>query len=404
LTDLFLYSLIVPILPFMLHDRLSIPHAAIQTNTSLLLACYAGASVIFSLPAGILTDRLSARQLPFLCGIASLFAATLLLWLGQHLWLLIVARILQGLSGAVVWTIGLALVMDTVGSDQLGTAIGSIFSFISVGELLAPVIGGVVYGKGGEAAVFAIGLGLLCIGFKMRFVLIEKKSIAQYTPEAPEAPSDATEPEEEDEDAPLIAGELMGRWIIPQDTPSWIRSFPIAYCLKDPRFLASQAATFTQAMLLAVFDATIPTEAQDLFGFDPLKSGLLFVPLVLPYLLLGPIAGRGVDRFGAKPLAVVGYIWMIPPLVLLRLPKSDNIAMFCVFLALSGIGIALISASGLVEATHVVEKYHKANNDFFGERGPYGQLYAFNSMFFCLGLTIGPLVAGALRQSIGYGT
>ena len=39
---------------------------------------------------------------------------------------LIVARILQGISAAVVWTIGLALVLDTVGPDNLGKTIGSV--------------------------------------------------------------------------------------------------------------------------------------------------------------------------------------------------------------------------------------------------------------------------------------
>jgi hypothetical protein len=48
-----------------------------------------------------------------------------------------------------------------------------------------------------------------------------------------------------------------------------------------------------QATLLAVFNATIPTEAQDLFSFDSLKAGLLFIAVVTPYLILGPIAGKG---------------------------------------------------------------------------------------------------------------
>jgi len=51
----------------------------------------------------------------------------------------------------------------------------------------------------------------------------------------------------------------------------------------------------------------------------------------------------------------------------------------------------------------VVEKYHKSNKDLFGEGGPYAQLYAINSMVFSAGLTLGPLVAGALREKIGYG-
>ena len=125
-TDLFLYGLVVPILPFILEGRVGIPPDQIQSNVSGLLAAYAGASVLFSPPAGIIADRLPSRQLPFLLGLAALLLATLLLFLGQTVAVLAVARVLQGMSAAVVWTIGLALVLDTVGPDNLGKTIGSV--------------------------------------------------------------------------------------------------------------------------------------------------------------------------------------------------------------------------------------------------------------------------------------
>ena len=125
-TDLFLYGLVVPILPFILEDRVSLSQDQIQSHVSALLAAYAGASVLFSLPAGIIADRVPSRQTPFLIGLFALLAATLMLFLGQNVPVLVVARILQGTSAAVVWTIGLALVMDTVGPENLGKTIGSV--------------------------------------------------------------------------------------------------------------------------------------------------------------------------------------------------------------------------------------------------------------------------------------
>ena len=125
-TDLFLYGLVVPILPFILRDRIDLPEAQIQSHVSGLLAAYAGASVLFSPPAGILADRLSTRQLPFLVGLVALLGATLMLFLGQSIPVLVIARVLQGISAAVVWTIGLALVLDTVGPGNLGKTIGSV--------------------------------------------------------------------------------------------------------------------------------------------------------------------------------------------------------------------------------------------------------------------------------------
>lgn len=141
-TDLFLYGLVVPILPFMLRDRMDLPQAQIQSYVSALLAAYAGASVLSSLPAGILADRTSTRQLPFLAGLVAQLVATLMLLLGQNIPVLVIARMLQGVSAAVVWTIGLALVLDTVGPGSLGKTIGSV--------CLAPLLTDFLYGTYGN--------------------------------------------------------------------------------------------------------------------------------------------------------------------------------------------------------------------------------------------------------------
>jgi MFS family permease len=125
-TDLFLYGLIVPVMPFMLQDRVGVPRYEVQDDVSMLLAVYAGASVVCSPIAGVLADRTSSRQMPFLLGLTALIFATLLFAVGQSLAVLTIARILQGISGAVVWTIGLALCLETVGPDRLGTVIGSV--------------------------------------------------------------------------------------------------------------------------------------------------------------------------------------------------------------------------------------------------------------------------------------
>lgn len=65
-TELFLYSLVVPVLPFMLQDRVGVDKDEVQSYVSGLLTAYAAASVISSPFAGILADRLSTRQAPFL--------------------------------------------------------------------------------------------------------------------------------------------------------------------------------------------------------------------------------------------------------------------------------------------------------------------------------------------------
>lgn len=250
----------------------------------------------------------------------------------------------------------------------------------------------------------------------MRILIIEKKTAARYNyNEEGEEPNghtseeqdgDAEDGHEDSEEDPLIRKEEEDAYKIPEGQRKWIRSFPILYCLSNPRLLTALLLAFVQATLLATFDATVPTLAEQLFGFDSLKAGLLFIALVLPYLVLGPVAGWAVDRYGAKPAAVIGFGYLVPVLVLLRLVRAGGktqIIIYCALLALCGLGMAVIGSPSIVEASYVVQMYDKANPDFFGKQGPYAQLYGINSMVFSLGLTVGPLVSGSLKDAVGYG-
>src|SRR6266536_3705107 len=179
-----------------------------------------------------------------------------------------------------------------------------IFGIISIGELAAPVTGGILYKTAGHKGVFGLGFALLLMDFAMRLVIIEKKVATRYerveegeTHYTPSSSSEASsEPTEEDS---LISKRSPGG--TSRTSPKqhgWLRGFPILYIFKDVRLFVAMLLCFIQSSLLASFDATIPTYAKETFGFDSLKSGLLFIPLILPYLLLGSLFGWAVDRYG----------------------------------------------------------------------------------------------------------
>ncbi|KAH0290240.1 MFS transporter-like protein [Aureobasidium namibiae CBS 147.97] len=412
-TDLFLYGLVVPILPYMLQDRVGLPQDQVQSHVDGLLAAYAGASVVFSPVAGILADKTSTRQGPFLVGLIALLLATVLLFMANNIPTLVVARLLQGCSAAFVWTIGLALCVETVGKDNLGKTIGSIFSFISVGNLVAPLLGGVLYQRAGYAGVFGIGFAVLAIDFIMRLLVIEKKVARRYivTSRGDSHESDTSNTNDEEatnnEEEPLLGSKSEDDYyIISKDQPAIVCKVPILPCLKNPRLITALVVAFVQALLLGAFDATIPTIGQEYFNFDSLKAGTLFLPLGVFDFVLGPIFGWVVDRFGTKVAAVGGYTFLVPCLVLLRLPHAggkDQIILFAALLGLCGVGLAAIGAPSIVEAGNIVQKYYDVNPDFFGEKGPFASLYAMSSVAFCAGLAIGPEIAGELKQVIGYG-
>ena len=255
----------------------------------------------------------------------------------------------------------------------------------------------------------------------MRLFVIEKRTAAQYLPadEDPQPPSfsrgggtdappdaaggNAVEECADDESWPLLQAH-DSEYKIPTERPRLLQALPLLYCFTSPAFLATQFLALQQSSILGAFDATVPVTAQAYFGFTPLTAGLLFVPLAVIDLVVGPLAGWLVDRRGTKPAAVLGCAILAPALACLRFVRpggADAIALYCGLLAACGAGVSAMGAPCMVEATRVVARYHGANPEAFGPRGPYAQLYGLNSMVFNLGLAVGPLVFGPLRTAVG---
>jgi hypothetical protein len=101
-TDMFLYGIIVPVIPFALTSRAGVVQSSIQSWTSILLACYGAALLVCSPFAGWYADRSSSRRLPLLGGLLALGGATIMLCLARTVSLLVAGRILQGASAAIV--------------------------------------------------------------------------------------------------------------------------------------------------------------------------------------------------------------------------------------------------------------------------------------------------------------
>jgi MFS family permease len=415
--DLFLYGLIVPVLPFLLQDRIGMPGNQVQSTVSTLLAVYAAASCAASPITGILSDKFSStRKLPFVLGLILLALATVLLALGQTVAVLAIARFLQGASGGVVWTIGIAIIKDSVEQENLGKTMGTVYSFISVAGLFSPMLGGVIYAKAGYTGVFGLGIALVAVDFLLRLLMVEKKVASKYSSSQPHAAgSDVNHTEGDTEHTPLLANATpsLDNFRLSKPKSRLTRALPILLLFRDPGLLTAIWIAFMQALLLGAFDATVPLVASRKFGFDSLKAGLLFIPLGGADFLLGPVFGWCVDRYGTKIIAVVGFAWLLPALVLLRLPTESTvtrhldqgrlIALFASLLALNGFGLAAINSPSIVEASSLLEKYSNANKDIFDQGAPYAQLFGINSMLFSGGLAVGPLIAGGLRETIGYG-
>lgn len=243
----------------------------------------------------------------------------------------------------------------------------------------------------------------------MRLLVLEKKVAAEFG-------LDLGDPERErrnlegsvegGEEEPLLQKPPNPVYIIPPGQPWLIQSYPILYCFKDTRMLTANWITLMQAALVGTLDATVPMIGEASYGFTSLQTGLLFIPILLPGLMLGPLAGGITDRQGPKTMVVWGFGLLVPVFVSLRTVQPggiDQILIYGLILTLCGTCLAVTNPPALVESTLVVEKYHEANPEIFGAHGPYAQASSITGLVYNAGTALGALVAGALTDAIGYG-
>ena len=99
---MFLYGVIVPVIPFAIQTRSHVEHSKVQYWVSVLIAIYGASLLAFSPICGWLADRGSSRRSPLLLGLFALLGSTVLLNVGNSTAVLILGRVLQGASAAVV--------------------------------------------------------------------------------------------------------------------------------------------------------------------------------------------------------------------------------------------------------------------------------------------------------------
>ncbi|KAL4944185.1 hypothetical protein BDV06DRAFT_220551 [Aspergillus oleicola] len=415
-TDVFIYGMIIPILPEVLMTRVSVPEDQLQQWMSILLAAFGGALLIGSPIFGYFADRSSSRQAPFLIGLFALAGSTMMFWFARTISMLVIARVFQGLSCAVVWTVGMALIVDTMGKDQVGAAMGIVSMAMTVGTVFGPFVGGVVLSKVGYHAVFGLAIGMIVLDIVLRLVMIERKSAAKWidiqTP-PPEADSEterlldpAAQNGSYEAFAPDHDPETLSKPAEGEDPPAQRKSsMPgIIRLMGSLTLWVVLDATLVEAMAWASFDSVLPLYVRSTFDMNPVGIGLCFIPLFLPSFL-STIIGNCVDRYGSRKIALLGFTLDVPTFLLLQLVTRntlrDQVTLY-ILLFFAGLGAALKTVSLMVEVSHVVEEKEKRNPGIFGEKGGTAQAYGLFNVAWSGGQVAGPLFAGWLVNSYGW--
>ena len=371
--------------------------------------------------AGYFMDRVKTRRTPFLLCLLCLTGATALLAVGTNVGLWIAGRLLQGVSAGMLWVVCLALLTDTVGPAGIGQAVGVIGIPMSIGPIIGPLLGGVIYAHGGYYAVFGLMFAMLGVDAVLRLVMIEKR-VAQKWLEAevvrPNIPNNF--PEHNPPASPTRCPELFDSSNAISGTSdervNGLRASsqilhpkipPTLRFLLSFRILVGITGGLLQLSLNVAFDSTLPLVVNALFGWQQTGQGLIFITILLPSLLQ-PIFGAISDRYqqGRRLLAAGGCLLATPAYVLLRLVTQDTLGqkiLLCALLIVIGLAMAIAMPAIIAEIGATVADAEK--NDPQAIKGSViATGWSLVNAAYAAGCLIGPLFAGLIRDAAGWQT
>ena len=105
-----------------------------------VIAGFAIGRLVFDIPAGFIADRLGLSRTMIL-GLAILFGSSLLAGFASSYWVLLCARVLEGVGSSIYVSAAIAFVLLSSDAAKRGTNIGSYQSILMLGLIIGPVVG-----------------------------------------------------------------------------------------------------------------------------------------------------------------------------------------------------------------------------------------------------------------------
>ena len=360
---------------------------------------------------GHVGDKIPSRRMPFILGLGLVFLSTVFFAFATRLWALLTARTLQGLSTAMVYTVGYTLLTEVVGMEHLGKAMGYTSMALSFGLMIGPVLGGVLYDYCGYFQVYLPAFGLIAMEVVLRLMIIEKeKKPIQKAASPPALPKAGQNMPSADPDS--VAIEPTSNDLPPESKPLLQSVGAVqpanAYkaLLTSPRFLVALASLLILNSISNGFDSTLTPYIQDTFDMHATQAAALFLALAAP-MVLAPISGWLTDRYGPQFPIITGLVIAIPSLSLLSMIAEDTALPFpklAILLGFVGLAFALVMGPLRVEANLVVYRLDKETPGGFGPNGILARAIGLTNTVVAGGGMAGPLYAGFVRVAAGWKT
>lgn len=329
------------------------------TSLGLVETTFIGSSMAFLLPAGRLVDGAS-RGAIFRWMLLAFGVLSLLIGCVTSGWMVLVLRVLQGLSAALCTAAGPALLMDLVPAERRGRIFGAMMGMAYAGLALGPFAAGFLVENWGWRSVFFVGAAQILLGGLPALLRITDKwrkptssmpwpSVVLLLAVVGCVITAVSAPERQQSPWPfgVAAMVLLLGFVALQ--------LRMAAPLLDLRELRTNtvllAALLAQALLY--LNAYCSIFLLSLFlqvgkGMNAPAAGLWLAAGAVVMAVIAPFAGRLADRVRPQRVAGLGVVGVLAS-SLLGLQLDANSPAWCVglVLAIQGLGFGLFSSPNL---------------------------------------------------------
>jgi DHA2 family multidrug resistance protein-like MFS transporter len=312
---------------------------------------YQMALVMALLPCAALGESLGLRRV-FTAGVAVFTAASLLCSLSPSLPWLVAARFIQGLGGAAVMALGIALMRFTYPQRLLGAVIGWNAMVIALSGAAGPTIGAAILVVSSWPWLFAVNLPVGAIVLIAAAALPQAEGTGRKLDMASAALNAAAFAclvlgVDQATHIPWLAAGLLavsiGSFValIRREMPRAAPLIPLDLLRNRPFRISVIASVCCFAGQMASYVA-LPFYLQHSLGQDTLATGLYMTPWPLVVAVVGPISGRLSDRMSNGLLCAAGGACLAAGLALVAIwPIHNSLWPLVVFMMVSGFGFGI---------------------------------------------------------------
>jgi EmrB/QacA subfamily drug resistance transporter len=313
------------------------------------------------LVGGSLGDLFGPRRL-FLLGIAAFGVTSVICAAAPDGTVLIFARALQGVAGAMLTPAGLAVITNTFEGEARGAAIGTWTAWTGIAFVIGPLVGGWIITHESWRWIFLINVPLVLATLALVAYAVPSGGAADPRPRVDivggvlcmlglGGPVFALIEEPQDGFGdPLVLVALLGGVAFFAAFVVWEKRS--SHPMLPLRLFARRNFSFANVETLTIYAGLstltffLVLFAQQLAGYSPLKSGLALLPITIIMFALSPRAGALAIRFGPRLFMGVGplvagagllglirlrpgfsyWIDLLPPLVVFSVGLSLTVA------------------------------------------------------------------------------